>query len=89
MRYSSLVALAAVSPALASWIPSPGEIFQEVSELVSSDHVDVLSVSYTIKDGHKVKDCTLKSTGGDDTDNFVKAVETCGKRGIINLVDPV
>lgn len=90
MRCASLVALAALTPALASWIPSAGEVFQEASQLISAEEsTDLLSVSYIVQDGLKKKDCTLRSTGGDDTDNFVLAVDTCGKGGIINLPDPV
>jgi hypothetical protein len=94
MRSTPLFALATLTPVWASFIPSAGEIFQEANELLSATKTSasktdgLLTVSDIVKDGKKVKDCTLKSTGGDDTDNFLHAVEVCGKHGSINLTDP-
>jgi hypothetical protein len=82
-------AAVAVAPALASWIPSAGQVIQEVDQLIHGHaDSDLLSVEYGSFSG-KSKKCTLKSGGKDDTDNFVQAVKDCGKGGVLHLPDPV
>lgn len=82
-------AAVAVAPALASWIPSPGQVIQEVDQFIHAQaDSELLSVEYGSFNG-KGKKCTLKSGGEDDTDNFLQAVKDCGKGGILHLPDPV
>ena len=90
MLSRTAVSLALVLPALASWLPTPGEVFQEASELVHSVSDEFIMVEHDFLDvvsGLKRKRCELRSSGGDDTDGFESAVKTCGIGGIIDLPD--
>ena len=84
--------LTLLTPSLASFIPSTAQIITEVDHLLnplpSVLHVD--PTYYDELSGIKRKLCTLTSLGEgrDDTDNFLEAVEKCGKGGIIRLPDP-
>ena len=81
-----------IAPALASWLPSPGEVIEQASELVHSYGEEFLAIDESFWDassGSRRKKCTLRSRGADsdDTDGFEKAVKECGIGGIINLPD--
>ena len=102
MRLTTLAFVASITPALASWIPTAGELIQDVDQYIhgstrSSSNPDLTladSSLLTVARGSfrgKSKKCTLKSggEGADDTENFVKTVEQCGKGGVLHLPDPV
>ena len=86
-------ALSLVVPALGSLIPTPGQLFEGVDEYLhgQSGRLEVQENYFDETSGVARKLCTLKSAGegGDDTDDFVKAIEECGKGGVVKLPDPV
>ena len=90
-KYLALI-LTLLAPSLASFIPSAEHIITEVDHLLrwTPSVLTVDPAYYDALSGVKRKLCTLRSLGdgGDDTDNLVKAVEECGKGGIIRLPDP-
>jgi len=102
MRLTSLAFAASITPALASWIPSAGELIQDVDQYLHSSTPSSSNPDLTLADssllsvergsfGGKGKKCTLRSggDGADDTENFLKTVKECGKGGILHLPDPV
>lgn len=89
----ALAALAAPSLASASFIPSPQDIITSVDRVLHPHSgVELLEIDSDYHDAstdRKRKRCTLHPLGDeqDDSDNLVKAVEECGKGGIIHLPD--
>ena len=87
-----VLTLTLLTPSLASLIPSTAHILTEIDHLLNP-LPSALRVDLAYHDelnGIKRKLCTLSSLGEgiDDTDNFLEAVEECGKGGIIRLPDP-
>lgn len=93
MLLKSLTLAALAAPSIASIIPSPQDIFQSVDKVLHPQTgAQLLEVDTEYFDSSinlKRKRCTLHPLGDekDDSDNLVKAVEECGKGGIIHLPD--
>lgn len=102
MRLSTFALAASITPALASWIPSAGELIQDVDQYIHSSIASSSNAQLELADSSllsvergsfqgKGKKCTLKSggEGADDTENFLKTVKECGHGGVLHLPDPV
>lgn len=90
-KHLGLAALFA--PALASIIPSPGEIFSSVHQVLhpttGASLLEVDADYFDVSTQRHRKLCVLHPLGDeqDDYDNLLKAVAECGKGGIIRLPD--
>ena len=95
MRLASVCLLGLSSPAIASFIPSPGQIFEGADRLLyGSGASKTLVIDHDYYDAtihERRKKCTLTSfgEGQDDTDNFLEAVKECGKGGIITVAEDI
>ena len=91
MMWKTLTLAALAAPSLASIIPSPQDIFQSVDKVLhpitGQQLLEVDAEYYDVSINKKRKRCVLHPLGDeqDDSDNLVKAVEECGKGGIIHL----
>jgi hypothetical protein len=73
-----------------SIVPTSEQIIEEVEHLLHPNP-SVLSVetAFDTKTSSRRKVCTLKALGDeqDDSVNLIKAVEECGKGGVLRLPD--
>ena len=93
MMWKSLTLAALAVPSLASFIPSPQDVFESVDRVLhpqtGAQLLEIDTEFFDSSINKKRKRCTLHPLGDekDDSDNLVKAVKECGHGGIIHLPD--
>jgi hypothetical protein len=93
MLLKNIVLAAFAAPALASFIPTPQDIFTSVDRVLHPQTgVELLEVEadyYDASTNKKRKLCVLHPLGyeQDDSYNLEKAVAECGNGGILRLPD--